>query len=276
MNMDNQDDNDQFDAMRDEINALKAELAALKAQPVQEPWKGRLDFDKWRSEQARSDWYGRTMDEMFATFLASQTCTCPSGDGSLRWPCPVHWAQPVQDPVAYVIALPDTPIGVSVPVSSMARLEKMHNAPLYLAPVAQPVQEPPDSFDAVLTWCESNGIPLQPEQLYRLVCYWQTAIVAAREAQPVQEPIALLHDDGFWSRINTPAGRAFANKRPLPATKVYAAPVQPAPQQEVWYVGSKTFTTLFATKEAADKFCSQFPASVGIWPERMAVIGGAG
>ena len=51
--------------------------------------------------------------------------------------------------------------------------------------------------------------------------------MSARLAQPVQEPIAILHDDGYWTRINTPAGRAFADKRPLPPTKVYAAPVQP-------------------------------------------------
>lgn len=25
----------------------------------------------------------------------AKTCTCPSGDGSLRWPCPVH---PPEDP----------------------------------------------------------------------------------------------------------------------------------------------------------------------------------
>jgi hypothetical protein len=24
------------------------------------------------------------------------TCTCPSGDGSLRWPCPVHPPKEVQ------------------------------------------------------------------------------------------------------------------------------------------------------------------------------------
>lgn len=22
--------------------------------------------------------------------IEAKTCTCPSGDGSLRWPCPVH------------------------------------------------------------------------------------------------------------------------------------------------------------------------------------------
>lgn len=22
--------------------------------------------------------------------IVPKTCTCPSGDGSLRWPCPVH------------------------------------------------------------------------------------------------------------------------------------------------------------------------------------------
>lgn len=25
-----------------------------------------------------------------------KTCTCPSGDGSLRWPCPVHPPKEVQ------------------------------------------------------------------------------------------------------------------------------------------------------------------------------------
>lgn len=53
------------------------------------------------------------------------------------------------------------------------------------------------------------------------------AELAKLKAQPVQEPIAILHDDGYWTRINTPAGRAFADKRPLSPTKVYAAPVQP-------------------------------------------------
>lgn len=58
------------------------------------------------------------------------------------------------------------------------------------------------------------------------------AELAKLKAQPVQEPIAILHDDGYWTRINTPAGRAFADKRPTPTTNVYAAPVQPVQEHE--------------------------------------------
>ena len=41
------------------------------------------------------------IDQEVAHGAPAQTCTCPSGDGSLRWPCPAHppSAAPVQNAV---------------------------------------------------------------------------------------------------------------------------------------------------------------------------------
>lgn len=45
-----------------------------------------------------------------AASLAPKICTCPSGDGSLRWPCPVH------PPEVKALVLPD-PVAWRVPVN---------------------------------------------------------------------------------------------------------------------------------------------------------------
>ena len=97
----------------------------------------------------------------------------------------------------------------------------------YAAP-AQPVQEPvmrvtPTMKGVFPVWFDEDW----RQSVYKHGAEYGTGI--ALYAAPVQEPVAMLHDDGYWTRINTPAGRAFADKRPLPPTKVYAATVaQPA------------------------------------------------
>lgn len=43
---------------------------------------------------------------------------------------------------------------------------------------------------------------------------------------------------------------------------------------EVWSVSNgKTFSMLFATKDAAQTFCASQPLSAGLWPERISVLG---
>ena len=46
--------------------------------------------------------------------------------------------EPVKgEPVAYVVALPDRPISMTVPVNKMDKLAEMHNAPLYTNPLRE-------------------------------------------------------------------------------------------------------------------------------------------
>jgi hypothetical protein len=52
-------------------------------------------------KEYRVDLYQRCIDELREKIIEPVAlCTCPSGDGSLRWPCPVHppaQAKPVPD-----------------------------------------------------------------------------------------------------------------------------------------------------------------------------------
>lgn len=72
--------------------AVGTELFSTPSAPVCIP-----TFEEWceRTEQKPVGWVRDAMKEAYdacrATMLqASPVCTCPSGNGSLRWPCPVH------------------------------------------------------------------------------------------------------------------------------------------------------------------------------------------
>ena len=72
-------------------------LVGVNADP--DPWQGWLD---WRrppqvgEEDAELSTIWTDLGATPMTYLIeAKTCTCPSGDGSLRWPCPVH---PPEDP----------------------------------------------------------------------------------------------------------------------------------------------------------------------------------
>ena len=57
------------------------------------------------------------------------------------------------------------------------------------------------------------------------------AAVLAAQPAPVQEPVAICHDDGHWTPLKTDAGRAFNEKLMQAGTRatVYATPpAQPA------------------------------------------------
>lgn len=85
-----------------ERDALRAELAAIKAQ---EPVAGRCRFTGlayWAhcsvehvtmALNAPYEWPHYEVQYLYALPVAPQPCTCPTGDGSLSWPCPRHSSQ---------------------------------------------------------------------------------------------------------------------------------------------------------------------------------------
>jgi hypothetical protein len=103
----------------------------------------------------------RTWNACRATMIqASPVCTCPSGDGSLRWPCPVH---PGNCPV-----IPDgwkmVPIDATRAMIDAARrveedgYDAMHKAMLAVAPQPQNApQNIPEIIPDSCTWhCEED------------------------------------------------------------------------------------------------------------------------
>ena len=93
--------------MASDIRAVLARLQELEAQqsvpgwklvPV-EPTKEMVEAYlalSYGFQSARTDW-----EAMLAAAPTppSQQCTCPSGDGSLRWPCPSHPPEPERTPL---------------------------------------------------------------------------------------------------------------------------------------------------------------------------------
>jgi hypothetical protein len=51
-----------------------------------------LEHPDQHAEAARK-FLAASPSEQIASTQQAEACTCPSGDGSLRWPCPVHAAQ---------------------------------------------------------------------------------------------------------------------------------------------------------------------------------------
>lgn len=93
-----------------------------------------------------------------AAYLRAEARSCAIGKDNratlMGWAEEVEAAlaapQPVQEPVADIVALPDNPIGVTIRVAAMGKLVKMHNAALYLAAPVQPAidYEPLHKFAA--------------------------------------------------------------------------------------------------------------------------------
>lgn len=69
------------------------------------------------------------------TMQPNNKCTCPSGDGSLRWPCPVHPAASAHEAVGEVYQgsarRPQAKLNAELPVGT-----KLYAAPVTAAPVA--------------------------------------------------------------------------------------------------------------------------------------------
>ncbi|HIE9745690.1 TPA: DUF550 domain-containing protein [Klebsiella pneumoniae] len=85
--------------------AVGTELFSTPSAPVCIP-----TFEEWcvRTEQKPVGWVRDAMKEAYDACLstmlqASPVCTCPSGDGSLRWPCPVHAGSSPVIPDGYVL-----------------------------------------------------------------------------------------------------------------------------------------------------------------------------
>ncbi|WP_219995211.1 hypothetical protein [Klebsiella pneumoniae] len=71
-------------------------LAAMDSEPVAWTWHYR---EQWHvtNDERRAEFVAKDGDVAVLPLYrhaqpapASPVCTCPSGDGSLRWPCPVH------------------------------------------------------------------------------------------------------------------------------------------------------------------------------------------
>lgn len=70
------------------------------------------------------------------TMQPNNKCTCPSGDGSLRWPCPVHPAASAHEAVGEVYQgsarRPQAKLNAELPVGT-----KLYAAPVTAAPAAE-------------------------------------------------------------------------------------------------------------------------------------------
>ncbi|WP_241801470.1 hypothetical protein [Klebsiella michiganensis] len=75
-----------------------------------------------------------------AMLQASPVCTCPSGDGSLRWPCPVH---PGNSPV----------IGIDLASGPDRTVEVRYVAPPgYVVVPKEPTRQMLDEFDSIIDY----------------------------------------------------------------------------------------------------------------------------
>ncbi|WP_288648558.1 hypothetical protein [uncultured Klebsiella sp.] len=82
------------DATDRQLEALiRQSLAAMDSDPVAYAWVSRsgkkhltrCEPEQWRDAVIVTPLYSHAQPAPVAP-----VCTCPSGDGSLRWPCPVH------------------------------------------------------------------------------------------------------------------------------------------------------------------------------------------
>ncbi len=77
---------------------------------------------------------------------ASPVCTCPSGDGSLRWPCPVH---PGNSPA----------IGVDLASGQDRTVEVRYVAPPgYVMVPVEPTKEILDEFDSIIDYGAEDSV----------------------------------------------------------------------------------------------------------------------
>lgn len=88
---------DEFDRIKHERDTLAERAApAPAAKPPATVAKGSAGPDLYVYGVLVHSWLG-TMHNAHADGIAARVnaaaqCTCPSGDGSLRWPCPAHSA----------------------------------------------------------------------------------------------------------------------------------------------------------------------------------------
>ncbi len=84
---------DKYGAMAKEVNKLLGRIPAQPAPVV--PEKCQAEIRDLISSHTDALFNDDDAQEIWnacrsAMLQASPVCTCPSGDGSLRWPCPVH------------------------------------------------------------------------------------------------------------------------------------------------------------------------------------------
>lgn len=94
-----------FQSAREEILAdlqlAELALAAMDGEPVAEVLSNRPGNDTSTIDRALP--VGTQLYRHAQPAPASPVCTCPSGDGSLRWPCPVHAGSSPVIPDGYVL-----------------------------------------------------------------------------------------------------------------------------------------------------------------------------
>ncbi|HBX4894281.1 TPA: hypothetical protein MH332_13060 [Klebsiella pneumoniae] len=102
-----------FESAREEILAdlqlAELALAAMDSEPVAEVVSIYGDPEAFGEREIRplvgiqQMPYGTKLYRHAQLAPASPVCTCPSGDGSLRWPCPVHAGSSPVIPDGYVM-----------------------------------------------------------------------------------------------------------------------------------------------------------------------------
>lgn len=89
---------------------------------------------------------GDMVEIMERLLLAESGCTCPSGDGSLRWPCPVH---PGNSPA----------IGVDLASGQDRTVEVRYVAPPgYVMVPVEPTKEILDEFDSIIDYGAEDSV----------------------------------------------------------------------------------------------------------------------
>lgn len=112
------------EVLRELLAKWREDAAAYVVQASEKDKSGGFRWAGWMRDELRSKAgvckrHADELESAIASLSApaeAQRCTCPSGDGSLRWPCPVH--PPEAQP-------PSAPVGVDEP-SLMARLDAIH------------------------------------------------------------------------------------------------------------------------------------------------------
>ena len=139
---------------------------------------------------------------------AEPACSCPSGDGSLRWPCAAHPAPPVGQPEgdrskfsAEVLASYDA-ADVAHTDTALSLFEAGHKAGRAEQPGAVGLSEQA-AFEA---WCPYKGNP-DPRIVWSAA--WRAALAATQPVAP--PPHAALDSNGaYWVSIRTKVIEALA------------------------------------------------------------------
>lgn len=183
------------------------------------------------------------------TMQPNNKCTCPSGDGSLRWPCPVHPAASAHEAVGEVYQgsarRPQAKLNAELPVGTK----------LYAAPVtAAPVEPKSPSYDGLLlmmqsvcgalsraglTDCDDPGeaIDVIRERLEKRVAELERQLLASTSAAPgidlSEVPRYTLAHGDFTSEMLEHSQGAWVRLGDVESVLIDASPKGAAPRFEL-------------------------------------------